>query len=137
MCVAVRGDDVTALGTDADVFIYEVDWQKTFELKHRGRIGEGCSGPNAIRVLNRCIKLTETGVIYEGDPRHVDLLSSGFGLSKATAVTTLGVKETYANGEAVKSDDLPATTSVGDNDGDAHSVCGLTSGRSTSTKDCY
>ena len=57
------------------------------------------SGPNEIRMLHRCVKPTETGLIHEADPRHVDLLSSGFNISKANAGTTPGVKEPDADGK--------------------------------------
>ena len=39
--VVVHGDDFTALGTDADLDFYETRLAEHFELKIRGRIGEG------------------------------------------------------------------------------------------------
>ena len=91
--VVVHGDDFTALGTDDDLDVYEKGLAKHFELKIRGRIGEGCTGPNEIKILNRCLKLTSRGLEYEADPRHIDLLSDAFKLEKANAVGTPGVKE--------------------------------------------
>ena len=44
-----------------------------FELKIRGRIGEGCAGPNVIRILNRCVKLTIEGLIYEAAGMSISL----------------------------------------------------------------
>ena len=54
-------------------------------------------------------------MIYEADPRRVDLLSFAFNLSKASAVTTPGVKEPDADGEAIKSDDMPPAAGLGVN----------------------
>ena len=44
ICVVVHGDVFTALGTDADLDFYVAELAAYFELKIRGRIGEGCSG---------------------------------------------------------------------------------------------
>ena len=93
MSVVVHGDDFTALGVDEDLNWYEKSLAKYFELKIRGRIGVGCDGPNEIKILNRCLKLTAEGLVYEADPRHVDLLSDAFNLSKASGVQTPGVKD--------------------------------------------
>ena len=59
---------------------YERELAQHFELKIRGRIGEHIEGPNEIRILNRCLKLTPQGLTYEADPRHVDLLLDAFNL---------------------------------------------------------
>ena len=48
--VVVHGDDFTALGTDADLDFYEKKLAEHFELKIRGRIGEGCPASNNIRI---------------------------------------------------------------------------------------
>ena len=58
--------------------VYEKSLAEHFELKIRGRIGEGCPGPNEIKILNRCLKHTERGLEYEADPRHIDLLGAAF-----------------------------------------------------------
>jgi hypothetical protein len=43
--VVVHGDDFTALGTDEDLDWYESALKEAFEIKIRGRLGEGCQGP--------------------------------------------------------------------------------------------
>ena len=104
--VVVHGDDFTAPGADADLDHHEQKLAEHFELKIRGCIGEGCAGPNEIRSLNRCVKLTNEGLIYEADPRHVDALADAFNLTpKSSGVGTSGVKEPDADGEAPKSED--------------------------------
>ena len=45
----VQGDYFTALGTNEDLDFYEKSSATHFELKIRGRIGEGRSGPNESR----------------------------------------------------------------------------------------
>ena len=69
MCV-VHGDDFTTLGLDEDLNEFEQALQENFEIKIRGRLGEGCPGPQEIRILNRVVSITEEGLTYEADPRH-------------------------------------------------------------------
>lgn len=73
--VVVHGDDLTALGTDSDLDFYEKSLAEHSELKIRDRIGEGCPGPNEIKILNRCLKLCSSGLVYEAD-RHSNLPSA-------------------------------------------------------------
>lgn len=58
----------------------------------RGRLGEGCGGEQQLRILNRIITLSEDGLIYEADPRHIDILMNSLNLAESNAVTSLGVK---------------------------------------------
>ena len=101
--VVVRGEDVTALGTDADLDLYEKKLTEHFELKIRGRIGECCSGNKTKRISNRCGELTPEGLIYEADPRHVDLLTDAFSLQTSNGVSAPGIDPPDADGEATKS----------------------------------
>ena len=101
--MVVHGDDFTALGLDEDLDYYETELAKNFELKIRGRLGEGCAGDNQIRILNRIVTLTAEGLTYEADPRHADLLCASMGLSDgAKAVLTPGVKEPEPDYESSK-----------------------------------
>ena len=101
--IVVHGDDFTALGLDADLDYYETELAKNFELKIRGRLGEGCKGDNQIRILNRIVTLTPEGLTYEADPRHADLLCASMGLTDgAKAVLTPGLKEPEADYDAAK-----------------------------------
>ena len=70
---AIHGDDFTTSGSDSNLSWYEETLGKRFELKIRGRIGVGCPGDNEIRILNRIVRITDVGLEYEADPRHVDL----------------------------------------------------------------
>ena len=49
------------------------------------------------------MELTPEGLIYEADPRHVDLLTDAFNLQKSNGVSTSGTKPPDADGEATKS----------------------------------
>ena len=89
----VHGGDFTSMGVKSELDWLETEFAKHFELKIRGRLGEDCSGPQEIRILNRIVTLGADGLTYEADPRHVDLLSSSLGLTSANSVATPGVKD--------------------------------------------
>ena len=60
--------------------------------------------------MNKCVKLTSEGLLYEAVPRHVDILANAFNrTSKSSGVGTLGVKEPDADREASKSEDGACT----------------------------
>ena len=103
-CV-VHGDDFTSLGSDAGLDWVEDILKKSFDIKVRGRIGVGCKGDNEIRILNRIVRITESGLEYEADPRHVDLIVSSLNLHESKPVATPGVKNPVPELEAEKSND--------------------------------
>ena len=72
----MHGDDITTLGCDKDLDWLRDGLSKSFELKIRGRVGVGVEGSNDMRILNRIIEMTSSGITYESDPRHVDILTS-------------------------------------------------------------
>ena len=112
--VVVHGDDFTALGDDDTLDWYEGEMAKHFEIKIRGRLGEGCKGPNEIRILNRVVRIDEKGLSYEADPRHTDLLAESLNLTKANAVGTPGVKDPEPDYSATKQDECGPSTGLGD-----------------------
>ena len=71
--VVVHGGDFTGICLDAGLDFYEAKLAKNFELKIRGCLGEGCKGGSQLRILNKIVTITASGLTYEADPRHVDL----------------------------------------------------------------
>ena len=86
------GDDFTSRGSDEDLDWVEQILATAFDIKVRGRIGVGCPGDNEIRILNRIVRITENGLEYEADPRHVDLITESLDLAESKPVATPGVK---------------------------------------------
>jgi len=101
--VVVHGDDFTALGTDEALDKYEAGLRKSFECKVRGRLGAEAKDDKEIRLLNRIIRITDKGLLYEADPRHAELLAKSMGLEQSRTVATPGVKKPF-NDEVM---DLP------------------------------
>ena len=102
--VVVHGDDFTAMATDDDLDWYTAELEKVFEIKVRGRLGEGLE-QNEIRILNRIVRVTPQGVRYEADPRHYELLSRSLGLEGASSTLTPGVKPSEVECETFKGDE--------------------------------
>ena len=50
------------------------------------------SDDKAITILNRCVEWTSEGILYEPDPRHVEILVNELGIKDAKAVVSPGVK---------------------------------------------
>ena len=55
-------------------------WQSTSRYKVKGRLGHDDGDDKEMRVLNRLLKITEHGLIYEPDPRHIELRASSLGI---------------------------------------------------------
>ena len=108
--VVVHGDDFTALGSPKSLDLFELGMQKSFECKLKGRLGTGKDDLKEMRVLNRIIRVDETGLLYRADPRHAEMLIKAFGLSDSKPVVTPGVKT--AIDEDVDPDKLDAEAAV-------------------------
>ena len=48
-----------------------------------------------IGMLNRIIRIAPTGLLYEADPRHAELLAKSMGLDDCKKVVTPGVKKAF------------------------------------------
>ena len=90
--VVVHGDDFTALGTPDGLDKYEQGMAEAFECKLKGRLGTGDDDCREMRVLNRIVRVTKNGLLYEADPRHAEMIIKAFSLESAKAVVTPGVK---------------------------------------------
>ena len=122
LSVVVHGDDFTILGTDPQLDWFQNELAKNFEIKIRARLGEGCPGDNEVTILNRVVKITPTGLTYEANPRHAELLAQSLGLSSSNSVATPGVKDPTADYEAIKTNEIPQVTGFSDEAGEMREV---------------
>ena len=104
--IVVHGDDFTALAGDAELDWYESKLKESFEIKVRGRLGEGCKGPQQIKILNRVVTASDQGLTYEADPRHCDLLMASLNLTSTSSAASPGVKPTDRDDSAQKHDEI-------------------------------
>ena len=107
--IVVHGDDFTALGKNADFDAYQKTSQETLEIKLRGRLGEGSPGPQQIRIVCRCCSVDSTGLTYETDPRHGDLLTSSLNLSWSNSSATPGIKPHHGRDALAITENEPET----------------------------
>ena len=77
-----HGDDFTILGTDNDLNFVIGAIKKEFEVKVRGRLGSGKEDDKSVRILNRIIRWTHSGIRVEADPRHVEILIKEMGFRR-------------------------------------------------------
>ena len=67
-----------------------------FDIKVKGRLGTDKEDDKEMRVLNRIIRISDDALLYEPDPRHVELLSRDLGLDMGgTSRATPGDKKPY------------------------------------------
>ena len=50
-----------------------------------------------IRLLNRIIRITDQGLLYEADPRHAELLAKSMNLEQCRQAATPGVKKPFSD----------------------------------------
>ena len=75
----VHGDDFTALSTDESLNRNAAQMHAAFDVELRGRLGAEAHDAKEINLLNRVLMVSSTGLRYEADPRHVELLGRALG----------------------------------------------------------
>jgi hypothetical protein len=87
----VHGDDFVFVGHDAELAWAEKIMGESFLIKVVGKLGGDRGDESEIRVLNRVLRWTARGILYEADPRHAELLAREVGAA-GPAVRTPGTK---------------------------------------------
>ena len=100
--MVVHGDDFTALGDAAGLDKYEAGMQAASECKLKARLRHDPEDAREMRVLNKTIRVTGKGLLYEPDPRHAELMIRNLGLEGGKGAVTPGVKPTDHDLEALK-----------------------------------
>jgi hypothetical protein len=95
MRMVVHGDDFTVLANAEELDWFRNKISEKFEVKFRGRMGPGPEDLKNIRILNRVVSWDASGIKYEADTRHAEIIVREMGLGKDTkGVVTPGVKAT-------------------------------------------
>ena len=87
---------------------------QAFEIKVKATLSEEKGYDREARVLNRVIRLTEHGISYEADPRHVELVVKALDLQRQPKTVTPGVKDDDVDIDALL--DVDATEDALDHD---------------------
>jgi hypothetical protein len=89
----IHGDDFTMLGSEEDLDWFSVKIEERFEVNVRGRLGPSEGDGKSIRILNRVVEWTNSGISYEADQRHAEIIVRQLGLEKESrSLSTPGVK---------------------------------------------
>ena len=102
--MVVHGDDFTALGTPGGVNKYKKGMADSFECNFKGRLGHGPDDVKETRVLNRIVRITDSGLLYEADPRHAEMLARAPSLETCKAMVTPGVNLPFDDAAATDDD---------------------------------
>ena len=102
MLCLVHGDDFVRVGEPGQLRWLKDKLNMFFEIK---TTEVGCRGYNGevkeARILNRVIRVHETGLEYEADQRHVDLIIQKNGAHGMSAFTHPGGREKGGGGRPV------------------------------------
>ena len=93
--MTVHGDDFTACGSDLDLAWLSQKFRDKFEVKIR-ILGPDRKHEQEVRILNRVVRWTDSGLTYEPDQRHAEMVIRDLGLENAKIVTSPGTKEDQA-----------------------------------------
>ena len=89
----VHGDDMTCLGDSNSLQWLAEELKKVYELKVRAILGPDPRDDKQVRILNRIVSWNNSGIQYEPDQRHVEIVIKALGLEKAKPVSTPGIRE--------------------------------------------
>ena len=92
--MTVHGDDFTSCGTTEDLAWLQRCFEKKFEVTTTV-LGPEKAQALEVRILNRIIRWTESGIAYEPDPRQSEIAIKDLGLDadRTKAAGIPGIKE--------------------------------------------
>ena len=104
LALVVHGDDFTTLGRREDLLWFHNRLSSPFEIKARGILGEGANCEKEMRILNRIVRISDEGILYESEPRHVETLLRSLEISSNPAATP-GVKPKEIDASTISNDE--------------------------------
>ena len=93
--LTVHGDDFTVVASAKQIAWLGEAMKKRYELKMEV-LGPNAGQTEEVRVLNRIIRWTRTGLEYEPDQRHADRIISELELETCKSVSTPRVQESVS-----------------------------------------
>ena len=90
--LSVHGDDFTIAGPKRQIDWLKAQMESRYELKELARLGPGPNDDKEVKILNRIVRWTASGVEYEADPRQIERVVADLGLEGAKVIGTAGVK---------------------------------------------
>ena len=87
----VHGDDFVGAGKPKELARIRAALEEKYKLKVETLSGSD-GDVREVKILNKIVRWTESGVELEADPRHAELVVRELGLEKATPSKVPGVK---------------------------------------------
>ena len=91
VAVMVHGDDFIAVGSKENVKHTEDVLREKYKIKVE-HLGDGPECVKEVKILNKIVRYTTTGVELEADPRHAEMVINDLGLKGAKGSTIPGSK---------------------------------------------
>ena len=93
LSVVIHGDYFTTLGPEPQLKWFASYLQSQFDINMRGIMGPDAKDCKEIRLLNRIVRWTDTGIKYEADLRHAEQIVNKLVSPDAKPVSTPSTKE--------------------------------------------
>ena len=84
IALTVHGDDFTSTGREKELKWFETQLQAKYDIK-TSVMGPRASHEKQLRILNRVITWTESGMEFEPDQRHAEIIVKSMDVSKGVA----------------------------------------------------
>ncbi len=101
----VHGDDFTSTGTEKDLQWMNRMLKTEFEIETKF-LGPASHHAQQVRILNRVIEWGTTGITYEADQRHAEIIVKELNLEGGKATATPGTRDDAMNGSSMNKDDI-------------------------------
>ena len=89
----VHGDDFSSTGREADLIWFKRELEKQCDIKTEFLGPSPGNHLQEIRILNRVLCWTASGLTYEADPRHAEILIKELNPWASKAVATPGSRD--------------------------------------------
>ena len=103
LSTVVHGDDFLTEGPADSLIKMNTASEQNFQVKTE-IIGPDARQQLEARVLNRVIRWEDTGITWEPDPRHVEIMIEQMGLKGAKQLKIPGVKEEKKSDRELRED---------------------------------
>ena len=107
--VLIHGDDYVCGGPRSQVAWFQKELSRKFKIKAEV-LGPAAEEEKEVRILNRVLRWTATGIEYEADPRHHEIIIRELGLVNAKSLSSPGSKDVPRQPDDCELLDGPSST---------------------------
>ena len=82
--MAVHGDDFALCGLEDDLSLIVGDMKSWFKVEIQAMMGADEGDDKEVMILGRIVRWTNSGIEFEADKQHHEILLSKFGLERGS-----------------------------------------------------